>query len=85
MTLQHRGLTPQQSWPLGSDKLGSGEQRKRRAFHRRLWLSCSCPQPYLLSGADDNQVKIWDYQTKACVQTLDGHTHNVAAVVFHPR
>ncbi|KAJ9505015.1 hypothetical protein QJQ45_029931, partial [Haematococcus lacustris] len=29
-------------------------------------------------------VKIWDYQTKACVQTLDGHTHNVAAVCFHP-
>ena len=42
-------------------------------------------QPYLLSGADDNQVRIWDYQTKACVQTLEGHTHNVAAVLFHPR
>ena len=23
-------------------------------------------KPYLLSGADDKTVKIWDYQTKAC-------------------
>lgn len=27
---------------------------------------------------------MWDYQTKACVQTLEGHTNNVSAVVFHP-
>ena len=37
-------------------------------------------RPYLISGADDKLVKIWDYQTKACVQTLDGHAHNIAAV-----
>mmetsp|Transcript_31249 Transcript_31249/g.69528 ORF Transcript_31249/g.69528 Transcript_31249/m.69528 type:complete len:1001 (-) Transcript_31249:4758-7760(-) len=41
-------------------------------------------RPYLISGADDKLVKIWDYQTKACVQTLDGHAHNIAAVCFHP-
>lgn len=28
--------------------------------------------------------QVWDYQTKSCVQTLDGHTHNVSAVCFHP-
>ena len=42
-------------------------------------------KPYLLSGADDRTVKIWDYQTKACLQTLEGHSHNVSAVCFHPR
>lgn len=42
-------------------------------------------KPYLLSGADDRTVKIWDYQTKACLQTLDGHMHNVSSVCFHPR
>lgn len=42
-------------------------------------------KPYLLSGADDRTVKIWDYQTKACLQTLEGHAHNVSAVCFHPR
>lgn len=41
-------------------------------------------RPYLVSGADDKLAKVWDYQTKACVQTLDGHSHNVSAVCFHP-
>lgn len=27
---------------------------------------------------------MWDYQTKSCVQTLEGHTHNVSAACFHP-
>ena len=30
-------------------------------------------KPYLISGADDRMVKIWDYQNKTCVQTLEGH------------
>lgn len=29
-------------------------------------------------------VKIWDYQTKTCVQTLEGHAQNVTAVCYHP-
>ena len=41
-------------------------------------------RPYLISGADDKLVKVWDFQTKACVQTLEGHSHNVSAVCFHP-
>ena len=41
-------------------------------------------RPYLVSGADDKMAKVWDYQTKACVQTLEGHSHNVSAVCFHP-
>lgn len=41
-------------------------------------------KPYLISGADDRLVKIWDYQNKTCVQTLEGHTLNVSAVCFHP-
>ena len=31
-------------------------------------------KPYLISGADDRAVKIWDYQNKNCVQTLEGNT-----------
>jgi len=42
-------------------------------------------KPYLLSGADDFSVKIWDYQTRSCLQTLEGHSHNVSSVCFHPR
>lgn len=29
-------------------------------------------------------LQVWDYQTKQCVQTMEGHTHNVAAVCCHP-
>jgi coatomer subunit beta' len=70
-------------------------------------------KPYILSGADDQTVKIWDYQvsiqigcecklllipvltfsfslhwfqqTKSIVHSLDGHTNNVCAVMFHPK
>lgn len=70
-------------------------------------------KPYILSGADDRTVKIWDYQvsiidwlaiemgnntfvstscflesflqTKSIVHTLEGHTHNVCSVMFHPK
>ncbi|GFY97022.1 coatomer, beta' subunit [Actinidia rufa] len=41
-------------------------------------------KPYLITGSDDHTAKVWDYQTKSCVQTLEGHTHNVSAVCFHP-
>ncbi|VDN24008.1 unnamed protein product [Gongylonema pulchrum] len=41
-------------------------------------------KPYLISGSDDRLVKIWDYQNKTCVATLDGHAQNVSAVCFHP-
>eukprot|EP00187_Rhodella_violacea_P017904 CAMPEP_0184723034 /NCGR_PEP_ID=MMETSP0314-20130426/23906_1 /TAXON_ID=38298 /ORGANISM="Rhodella maculata, Strain CCMP 736" /LENGTH=825 /DNA_ID=CAMNT_0027187745 /DNA_START=84 /DNA_END=2558 /DNA_ORIENTATION=+ len=41
-------------------------------------------KPYLVSGGDDQLLKVWDYQTKACVQSLDAHTHNVSAVAFLP-
>lgn len=40
---------------------------------------------HLVSGGDDGQVKVWDYQTKACLFTFDAaHVENVTAVAFHP-
>jgi len=41
-------------------------------------------KPHLITGGDDKKVKIWDYQSKGCVNTLEGHSHNVSAVCFHP-
>ena len=29
-------------------------------------------------------MKVWDYQNKTCVQTLEGHAQNVSCVIFHP-
>jgi coatomer subunit beta' len=41
-------------------------------------------KPYLISGGDDFLVKVWDYQNKKCIQTMEGHTNNVTVVGFHP-
>ena len=41
-------------------------------------------RPYLVSGSDDFTVKVWDYQSKQCIATLEGHTENVSSVLFHP-
>ncbi|RVX01158.1 Coatomer subunit beta'-1 [Vitis vinifera] len=40
-------------------------------------------KPYLISGSDDHTAKVWDYEAKSCVQTLEGHTNNVSAVCVH--
>jgi coatomer subunit beta' len=39
-------------------------------------------RPYLLSGADDNLAKVWDYQTKACVQVRPTGNMVLAAFSF---
>ena len=41
-------------------------------------------KPYLVSGGDDCLVKVWDYQTKQCIYTFEGHDDDVTAVSFHP-
>lgn len=41
-------------------------------------------KPYLCSGSDDRTVRIWDYQTKACLQVLSYHEKNVTCLNFHP-
>mmetsp|Transcript_2736 Transcript_2736/g.4672 ORF Transcript_2736/g.4672 Transcript_2736/m.4672 type:complete len:384 (+) Transcript_2736:9-1160(+) len=40
---------------------------------------------HLVSGGDDGQVKVWDYQTKQCLYSFEkGHQDNVVAVAYHP-
>lgn len=41
-------------------------------------------RPYIVSGADDNTVRVWDYQTKGCIKVMEGHSSNISCVLFHP-
>lgn len=40
-------------------------------------------RPYLLSGGEDAVVRVFDYQTKACVCKLEGHTDVVWCIKCH--
>lgn len=41
-------------------------------------------RPHFATGSDDKTVKIWDYQTKQCLATIESHTMSVTSVFFHP-
>ena len=41
--------------------------------------------PYLVSGGDDNEVLVWDYQTRSVVARMQAHTAFVTSVAFHPK
>ncbi|KAG2098916.1 uncharacterized protein F5147DRAFT_582879, partial [Suillus discolor] len=38
----------------------------------------------LVTTGDDRTIKIWDYLSKSCVQTMEGHTNDPSFAVFHP-
>ena len=39
-------------------------------------------KPYLATCGDDKTVKIFDYLSKSCVQTMEGHTNNVSFAIW---
>lgn len=41
-------------------------------------------KPYLITSSDDRTIRVWDYQMKSNVATLEGHTSNVSFAIFHP-
>lgn len=40
--------------------------------------------PFFLTLFWCRLIKIWDYLSKSCIQTLEGHTSNVSFAIFHP-
>lgn len=41
-------------------------------------------RPHFATGSDDKTIKVWDYQTKQCLSTIEAHTAEVTCVLFHP-
>jgi len=70
-------------WQLGSPKANFSLEGHQRGVNC-VDYSHHGDKPYLISGADDCLVKVWDYQNKTCVHTLDGHAQNISSVQFHP-
>ena len=40
-------------------------------------------QPMFVSGGDDYKIKVWSYQSRRCLFTLNGHLDYVRTVFFH--
>lgn len=40
-------------------------------------------QPLFVSGGDDYKIKVWSYQTRRCLFTLNGHLDYVRTAYFH--
>jgi coatomer subunit beta' len=38
-------------------------------------------KPYLVTTGDDKTLKFWNYLSKSCVQTIEGHTKNISFAV----
>ena len=38
----------------------------------------------IISGSEDNTIKIWDANTGECLKTLEGHSNYVNSVAFSP-
>ncbi|EZG44378.1 coatomer protein [Gregarina niphandrodes] len=41
-------------------------------------------KPFIISASDDHTIRVWDCQSRQCLQTLSGHQANVSHAVFHP-
>jgi len=38
----------------------------------------------MITTGDHKTIKIWNYLSKSCIQTVEGHTSNVPFAVYHP-
>ncbi|PWA72471.1 Coatomer alpha subunit [Artemisia annua] len=41
--------------------------------------------PWIVSASDDQTIRIWNWQSRACISVLTGHNHYVMCATFHPK
>lgn len=62
---------------------------KRVSIHSFIYIgpvrgiSFHPTQPLFVSGGDDYKIKVWNYKTRRCLFTLNGHLDYVRTVFFH--
>ncbi|SMN19022.1 similar to Saccharomyces cerevisiae YGL137W SEC27 Essential beta'-coat protein of the COPI coatomer, involved in ER-to-Golgi and Golgi-to-ER transport [Maudiozyma saulgeensis] len=71
-------------WSLGQSTPNFTLETKQEKGVNYVDYYPSPDKPYLITSSDDMTIKVWDYQTKSCVATLEGHMSNVSYAVFHP-
>jgi len=71
-------------WSLGQSTPNYTLETKQEKGVNYVDYYPSPDKPYLITSSDDLTIKVWDYQTKSCVATLEGHMSNVSYAVFHP-
>jgi coatomer protein complex subunit alpha (xenin) len=40
--------------------------------------------PWIVSASDDQTIRVWNWQSRACLAVLTGHSHYVMCAQFHP-
>eukprot|EP00878_Enallax_costatus_P007432 GHUV01007784.1.p1 GENE.GHUV01007784.1~~GHUV01007784.1.p1 ORF type:complete len:249 (+),score=62.72 GHUV01007784.1:1766-2512(+) len=70
-------------WSLGQCKPNFTLEGHRKCVNCVDYITGG-DRPFLVAGADDGLIKVWDCQTKLCVHTVQGHAHHVTAIAFHP-
>jgi WD40 repeat protein len=68
------------------DTVSNGKLQKTiQGYTNRIWSTAfSTCGKRLVSGCEDNRIRVWNVQTKQCIQTLQKHTDWVWSVVFSP-
>ena len=72
------------SWNITTDQ--GAKQVKAMAGHGGpiLKLLQHPKQPWLITAAADNTVRLWNADTAAAMKTLSGHTDHVLSIALHP-
>ena len=78
-------------YPDRFDALFFGKEIPEKAFVRTLQghsavhsVAVSPDGRHIVSGSDDNTLRVYEFETGRCLHTLQGHTHMVTSVAVSP-